>query len=79
MEQTHSQHTMKLQHSLREEAEGRQAAERALTELRGEVSIGMEDTSTLTPAQGRGENLGLFLFLHFILGVVSMSASRSML
>ena len=77
MEQTHSQHTMKLQHSLREEAEGRQAAERALTELRGEVSIGMEDTSTLTPAQGRGDNLGLFP--HFILGVVSMSTSHSML
>ena len=60
VEQAHSQHLIKLQHSLREEVESRQAAERALTELRGEVSIGMEDVSPVVQTQGRGDNLGLF-------------------
>ena len=60
MEQTHSQHLIKLQHSLREEIDGRQTAERALTELRGEVSIGIEDTSPVMQTQGIRDNFGLF-------------------
>lgn len=60
VEQTHSQHIIKLQHSLREEIDGRQAAERALTELRGDVSIGMEDTSPVMLTQGTRDNFGSF-------------------
>lgn len=60
MEQTHSQHIIKLQHSLREEIDGRQAAERVLAELRGEVSIGIEDMSPVVQAQGMRDNIGLF-------------------
>ena len=44
-----------LQWSLQEEGERREAAERALEELKGEVSIGMEDLS-LSPSPERESN-----------------------
>ena len=52
-----------LQQSLREEGERREAAERALEELKGEVSIGMEDLSLSPSPEGEsnGErNMGMW-------------------
>ena len=53
----------RLQQSLREEGERREAAERALEELKGEVSIGMEDLSLSPSPEGEsnGErNMGVW-------------------
>ena len=44
----HTTEVAKLQHSLQEESEKRAAAQRSLEELRGEVAIGIDDTSLST-------------------------------
>ena len=53
----------RLQQSLREEGERREAVERTLGELKGEVSIGMEDLSLSPSPEGEsnGErNMGVW-------------------
>ena len=45
LQKQHTAEVAKLQRSLEEEREGRTAAQHSLSELRGEVAIGIDDTS----------------------------------
>lgn len=52
LEQARSVEVDRFQRLLREEGERREGAERALEELKGEVSIGMEDFSPSSSPEG---------------------------
>ena len=61
LEKAHSSEVERLQHSLQQEAERRHSAEKALQELRGDVSIGMEDIQPVaTAVEGQRMSFGMY-------------------